>query len=110
MGLVRCLHGNPANCRHILRYPNTFWIMVITSASSRNDSGTFEGTVIVRRFTSELQGQSTLECAAIGAQQEQYAIEEAQREAQMRELFEDNDQRSILMSAFRSSEADGRQQ
>jgi len=84
--------------------------MVTTSASSRNDSGAFEGTVLVRRFTNELQGQSALERAAIGVQQEQDAIREAQREAQMRALFEDNDRRSVLMSASRSSEADGRQQ
>jgi len=82
--------------------------MVITSANSRNDNSTFEGTAIVRRFTSELQGQSTLERAAIGAQQEQDAIEEAQMEAQMRALFEDNDRRSVLISASQPSQTDGR--
>ncbi|EFQ94164.1 hypothetical protein PTT_08250 [Pyrenophora teres f. teres 0-1] len=65
--------------------------MIVASASSRSDIEKFEGAALVRRFTDELKGQTTLERATISAQQEQDAFVEKQMEARMRELYKDSD-------------------
>ncbi|KAH7088210.1 hypothetical protein FB567DRAFT_559899 [Paraphoma chrysanthemicola] len=48
-----------------------------------------EGRALVRRFTGELAGNTTLERAAISAQEEDDEIANAQMEARMRDLFQD---------------------
>ncbi|EDU45003.1 hypothetical protein PtrSN002B_011279 [Pyrenophora tritici-repentis] len=65
--------------------------MIVANATSRVDIEKFEGAALVRRFTDELKGQTTLERATISAQQEQDALIEEQMEARMRALYKDPD-------------------
>ena len=48
-----------------------------------------EGLVLVRKFTDELMGETTLERAAISAQQEQDTTEKELRRRQMQALYRD---------------------
>lgn len=67
--------------------------MAIEAARARDEMERIEGQRLVRRFTDDLSGETTLERASISVQQEQDAIAEAQLEARVRALFEDEDRR-----------------
>lgn len=62
--------------------------MTVASASSRDEIENLEGTVLVRRFTNGLNGQTTLERATISAQQEQDAENKKRMDERMRTLME----------------------
>ena len=70
--------------------------MAIASIVMRDEMERLEGRMMVRRFTDELSGETTLERASISVQQEQDALAEEQVTARLRALFEDEDGRSAL--------------
>lgn len=74
--------------------------MSVEGAFSRNAVEHQEGLTLVRRFTGELKGDTTLERAATSAQQEQDVIAEAQMEARMRTLLQDENPRSVKARVF----------
>jgi hypothetical protein len=74
--------------------------MAVESVTSRNEIEDLQGTTLVQRFTGELQGQTTLERAAITALQEQDAIAEELMEARMRALLEDSDRKLVRIAVF----------
>lgn len=53
-----------------------------------------DGLVLVRRFTDELKGETTLERAAISAQQQQCETEKVIRRRRMEALYRDTDRDS----------------
>jgi len=67
--------------------------MAVANTDTLNDIERHEGQMLVRRFTEELTGETTLERATISAQAEQDAIAEEQITARVRALFEDDDRR-----------------
>ena len=86
--------------------------MTVASASSRDEIENFEGSVLVRRFTDELSGQTTLERATISAQQEQDAERKKMMKERMRVLIEmqalveDDEGRSVQTSTSHAPKAD----
>jgi hypothetical protein len=80
--------------------------MAVESVASRNEIEDLQGKALVRRFTGELQGRTTLERAAISALQEDEAIAEELMEARMRALLEDSDRRSVRNFVFDCIKAD----
>ncbi|CAN9105305.1 unnamed protein product [Alternaria alternata] len=79
--------------------------MSVEDDFARNAVEHQEGLTLVRRFTGELKGDTTLERATTSAQQEQDVIAEAQMEARMRTLLQDENPRSVKTRVFRVSEA-----
>ena len=69
--------------------------MSVEAAFARNEVEHQEGLTLVRRFTGELKGDTTLEHATTSAQKEQDAIAEARMEARMRALLQDENPRSV---------------
>jgi hypothetical protein len=69
--------------------------MTVESVISRNEIEDLQGRALVRRFTGELQGQTTLERATISALQEEDTIAEELMEARMRALLHDSDRESV---------------
>jgi len=63
--------------------------MAVESAELRMKIENLEGQKLVRRFTDELTGNTTLECAAIRTQEEDDAIANVRYEARIRGLFQD---------------------
>ena len=72
--------------------------MAVEGAALRNAIESLEGQTLVRRFTDELTGQTTLELAAISIQQEDDVVAEAKAEARMRALYRDEDRKSVQAS------------
>ncbi|RYN64160.1 hypothetical protein AA0118_g4286 [Alternaria tenuissima] len=70
--------------------------MSVEGAFARNEVEHQEGLTLVRRFTGELKGDTTLEHATTSAQQEQDAIAEARMEARMRALLQDENPSNAL--------------
>ena len=73
----------------------TTFEMAVMGAVIQNEIENVQGRALVRRFTDELTGQTTLECAAISAQQGDDVNADAQMEARTRGLFEDEDGKSV---------------
>ncbi|CAN9086720.1 unnamed protein product [Alternaria alternata] len=70
--------------------------MSVEDDFARNAVEHQEGLTLVRRFTGELKGDTTLERATTSAQQEQDVIAEAQMEARMRTLLQDENPSNAL--------------
>ena len=70
--------------------------MTIESALSQIENERAVGMTLVRRFTDELEGQTTFERAAIHAQ-EQKARAEEQKLARLRTLYEDAKDKLVPM-------------
>jgi hypothetical protein len=67
--------------------------MTVANTDTLEEIERHEGRMLVRRFTEELTGETTLERATSSAQAEQDAIAEEQMTARVRALFEDHDRR-----------------
>lgn len=80
--------------------------MIVDTLDARTEIEVEEGQKILRRFTNDLDGQTTLERATIGAQQEQDAIEKEKADMRMRALYEDEDQPSVQRSFCYRARAD----
>lgn len=57
----------------------------------QTDARKEDGLALIRRFTDELKGDTTLERATINAQQHQDVTEDDLRRSHMRALYEDTD-------------------
>ena len=93
---------NIVSCYPKLEEPSlkTAFKMAVMGAVMRDEIENVQGRALVRRFTGELTGQTTLECATITAQQDDDAIAVAQMEARTRGLFEDEDGKSVQAPAL----------
>ncbi|KAH8708363.1 hypothetical protein GQ44DRAFT_470055 [Phaeosphaeriaceae sp. PMI808] len=77
--------------------------MAVGNTIGRDEIEKFEGHMLVRRFTDELCGQTTLERATISVQQEQDAIAEEHIRTRMRALFEDEDRSDAVFHAVETA-------
>jgi hypothetical protein len=91
---------------YFVDFANTYPAMAVESVASRNEIENLQGGALVRRFTGELQGETTLERAAISALQEDDAIAEELMEARMQALLEDSDRKSVRNPAFNCVKTD----
>jgi hypothetical protein len=65
--------------------------MTFESDVMRNAIESQQGQTLVRKFTNDLTGESTLERAAIKAQQENDALEYPEDIAEVRRLYQDDE-------------------
>jgi hypothetical protein len=69
--------------------------MATRNAGELDELEDLEGRILVRKFTDELTGKTTLEHAAKSAQRERDALAEARLRSRRRELFQDNENESV---------------
>ncbi|KAF1828580.1 hypothetical protein BDW02DRAFT_574757 [Decorospora gaudefroyi] len=77
--------------------------MAIASTVLLCEMDNLKGKALVRRFTDELGGRTTLERAAISAQQEQDVLAEEQLGARMRALFQDEHDNDAVFHAVETA-------